>query len=149
MALATVDRTIFLLVEELRNIARSEGTPADRLQRMLIFRVLFLFDRAQEKSHAVDDMYTALRPQYKAHRDRYVNSEAEVFAEVLGEGHALGAFELEAPFEVAHALILATSTLTPFSLSVRELGEREWVERKIMQISALLIYGIVRNNASA
>src|SRR5262249_45446064 len=138
-----------LLVEELRQLAHSPGTPAERIQRMLVFRILFLFDRAQERAHALDDMYIALRPQYKAYRDRYVNSEAEVFAEVLREGHQSGAFELEDPFEVAHAFIFATSTLTPFSLSVRELGEREWVERRIRLIAALLIHGIVRNNANA
>jgi AcrR family transcriptional regulator len=149
MALATIDRMIGLLVEELRQLAHSPGTPEERLQRMLVFRILFLFDRAQERSHALDDMYTALRPQYKAYRDRYVNSEAEVFAEALREGRQSGALELDDPFEVAHAFILATSTLTPFSLSVRELGEREWVERKIRRIAALLIHGIVRHNPDA
>jgi TetR/AcrR family transcriptional regulator, fatty acid metabolism regulator protein len=144
MALATIDRPIGLLIEELRKIAHSTGTPADRLERMLTCRVLFLFDRAQEKSHALDDMYMALRPQYKAHRDRYVSSEAEVFAEVLAEGRQSGDFDVDDPLEVAYEFILATSTLTPFSLSVRELGERGWIERKIHRISALLIHGIAQ-----
>ena len=147
MALATIDRTIGLLVEELRKIAHGPGTPAERLQHMLVHRILFLFDRTQEKSHALDDMYMALRPQYKAHRDRYVQSEAEVFAEVLAEGRQSGGFNVDDPLEVANEFILATSTLTPFSLSVRELGERGWIERKIHRISTLLIHGIARKNA--
>jgi TetR/AcrR family fatty acid metabolism transcriptional regulator len=149
MALASIDRMIGLLVEELRRIAASDGNPTDRLQQMLVFRILFLFDRAQEKAHTIDDMYAALRPQYKAHRDRYVHSEAEVFAEVLAEGKRSEVFTLDDPSEVAHAFILATSTLTPFSLSIHELGEREWVERKVRQIAALLLYGIARKDGDA
>jgi AcrR family transcriptional regulator len=144
MALATIDRLIGLLVEELRQLAHAPEPPAERLQRMLVFRILFLFDHAQERAHTLDAMYAALRPQYKAYRDRYVHSEAEVFAEVLREGQESGTFELDDPFETAHDFIFATSTLTPFSLSVRELGERAWAERKIRRIAALLIRGITR-----
>src|SRR5690242_10892307 len=53
MALATIDRLIGLLVEELRQLAHAPGTPEERLQRMLVFRILFLFDRAQERAHAL------------------------------------------------------------------------------------------------
>ncbi len=147
MALATIDRTIGLLVEELRKIVLTQATPADRLEQMLVFRILFLFDLAQQKSHALDDMYTALRPQYKAHRDRYMDMEAEVFAELLAEGSQSGAFDVDDPSEVAQELLYATSTLTPFSLSVRELGERDWIERKIRRISALLINGIAHRES--
>lgn len=143
MALATIDRTIGLLVEELYKIAQTQGTVTERLQQMLIFRILYLFDRAQERSHTLDDMYMALRPQYKAYRDRYVESEAKVFAEVLAEGRQQGVLAVDDPTEVAHAFILATSVLTPFSLSVRELGERAEIERKIRLISTLLIHGIL------
>jgi AcrR family transcriptional regulator len=142
VALATIDRTIDLLVEELHKIAHSGLPPVDRLQKMLVFRILFLFDRAQERSYALDDMYMALRPQYKAHRDRYVQSEVQVFSEVLAEGRQQGDLDFDDSFAVADAFIFATSTLTPFSLSVRELGERAEVERKIRLISSLLIYGI-------
>src|SRR5438067_4728986 len=83
VALGTIDRMIDLLVAELRRIARSAGDATERVERMLVFRILFLFDLAQEKAQTLDDVYAALRPQYKTHRDRYVQSEAEVFAEVL------------------------------------------------------------------
>lgn len=76
-----------------------------------------------------------------------MKSEAAIFAEVLREGQQAGDLDIEDPAEVAHAFILATSTLTPFSLSVRELGERAEIERKIRCISALLIHGIVPKNA--
>src|SRR5207237_126779 len=111
--------------------------------------ILFLFDLAQERAHTLDDIYAALRPQYKVHRDRYMQSEEEVFAEVVAEGASAGLFCVDDPLEVARAFILATSTLTPFSLSVRELGERAVIERQIRRIASLLIRGILRREPPA
>jgi AcrR family transcriptional regulator len=144
VALATIDRTIDLLLAELRQVARSEGSPADRVRRMLIRRILFLFDREQSMAHTLDDVYAALRPQYKAHRERYIRGEVEIFAEVLRSGRDLGQLEADDPEAVGNALVIATSSLTPFSLSVRELGTRDDVEQKIGRIADLLVYGLVR-----
>src|SRR5437763_4865971 len=66
LALATIDRTIDLLLTELREVARGHGSPAERLHGMLVRRILFLFDRAQNTRHTLDDVYIALRPQYTA-----------------------------------------------------------------------------------
>jgi AcrR family transcriptional regulator len=146
LALATLDRTIDLLVEELRGLARADGSPSERLERMLVRRILFLFDREQTYFHALDDMYAAIRSQYKAHREGYVLAEAEVFAEVLREGQQAGMFDVDDPLDVAHALVWATSTLTPFSLNTRELGARAVVERRIHRITCLLLRGILRRD---
>jgi AcrR family transcriptional regulator len=142
LALATIDRTIDLLVAALWEVARGEGSPAARLHAMLVRRILFLFDRAQETRHTLDDVYIALRPQYKAHRERYIRGEVEVFVAVLSEGQRLGFFRAGDPSEVGNALVIATSSLTPFSLNVRELGDREQVERKIRLIAEMLIHGL-------
>ena len=83
LALATLDRTIDLLVAELRRLADAAGPPAERLHRMLVGRILFLFDRERDYFHSLDDMYAAIRSRYKAHREKYVRAEAEVFAEVI------------------------------------------------------------------
>jgi AcrR family transcriptional regulator len=144
LVLASLDRTISLLVGELRGLARGSGPPAERLHRMLVGRILFLFDREQAYSHALDEMYAAIRSRYKAHREEYVRAEAEVFAEVLREGEKAGAFGVDDPDEVAHALIWATSTLTPFTLNPRELGVREVVARRIQRIADLLLRGLLR-----
>jgi len=143
LALATLDRTIDLLVGELRRLARADGPPVERLHRMLVGRILFLFDREQSYFHALDDMFAAIRSRYKAHREKYVGAEAEVFSEVLQEGKQAGAFDVDDPVEVAHALVWATSTLTPFSLNTRELGARDVVVRRIHRIADLLLRGIL------
>src|SRR5262249_55740987 len=107
-----------------------------------VYRILFLFDRAQDTRHTLDDVYIALRPQYKAHRERYIRGEVAVFAEVLREGQRLGLIRLGDPIDFANALVVATSSLTPFSLNVGELGDREQVERKIHLIADMLIFGL-------
>jgi AcrR family transcriptional regulator len=146
LALATIDRTIDLLVAELRRLARADGPPAERLHQMLVGRILFLFDREQSFFHALDDIFAAIRARYKTHREKYVRAEAEVFSEVLQEGQRAGAFDVDDPVEVAHALVWATSTLTPFSLNTRELGARDVVERRIYRIAGLLLCGILRRD---
>jgi AcrR family transcriptional regulator len=149
LALATLDRTIDLLVAELRRLAEADVHPAERLRRMLVGRILFLFDREQNYFHSLDDMYAAIRSRYKAHREKYVLAEAEVFAEVIRDGQRRGALEGGDPVAVAHALVWATSTLTPFSLSPRELGAREVVAQRIQQIAGLLLLGIVRRGGES
>src|SRR5690348_1007159 len=59
IVIATIDRLIDLLVAELRRVAAGEGSPADRLYRMLVLRILFLYDRSQARFHTLDEMYAA------------------------------------------------------------------------------------------
>jgi AcrR family transcriptional regulator len=146
LALATLDRTIDLLVGELRRLAGAGGHPVDRLHRMLVGRILFLFDREQNYFHSLDDMYAAIRSRYKAHREKYISAEVEVFVEVIREGQRMGEFEKGDAVAVADALVWATNTLTPFSLSLRELGSREVVAKRIHRIASLLLRGILRRS---
>jgi hypothetical protein len=45
---------------------------------------------------------------------------------------------------VAHTLLLATSSLLPYSLSRRELGKRKEVKEQVGRIADLLLEGFVR-----
>jgi AcrR family transcriptional regulator len=148
VALATIDRTIDCLLAELRAVAASEPSPPGAIHAMLVRRILFLFDRFQNVRHTLDDVYAALRQQYKEHRERYVRAEAALFARVLSEGERLGAFQIDDPDATACALVLATSTLTPFSLNRAELGDRADLERRIVKIADLLVYGLMRGRDS-
>ena len=44
---------------------------------------------------------------------------------------------------VAHALLQATNGLLPYSLSTRELGEREDVEQRTADVANLMLRGLV------
>jgi hypothetical protein len=133
------------LFTELDKVAASAAPPAERIRQMLVCRILFLFDRERNLRHTLDDMYKALLPQYKTHREKYIRGEVERFAKVLREGEEHGQLGAMDAVEVGNALVMATNSLTPFSLNVRQRGQRKEVERQVRLIADLLVHGLVRN----
>jgi AcrR family transcriptional regulator len=143
IALAVIDRIVEQLFAELARVAASAVPPSERLRRMLVCRVLFLFDRERDLRHTLDDMYKALMPRYKTHREKYIRGEVELFAGVLREGEERGEFSDLDAAEVAGALVMATNSLTPFSLNARQRGQRTRVERQVRLIADLLVDGLL------
>lgn len=142
IALARVDRVVGRLTERLREIARSGSPAAERLRRMLLERVLFRFDSVQHYTESLADVLEAIRPALLARHDRHFEEEALVFSALLKEGKNSGEFVFEDGKATAHALLLATNALLPYSLSTRELGERKDVEAQVARIAELLINGL-------
>jgi len=147
VVLSHVDRIVDRLKQQhLAVIARSENTAPERIRQMLLARVLFRFDSIQHYTQSLNDVLAALRPGLLARRAKYFEEEAQLFAEVLDEGHAAGEFEFENALTVARALLEATNGLLPYSLSTTELGEREEVERRTSAIADLLLHGLLSRN---
>jgi hypothetical protein len=63
---------------------------------------------------------------------------------VLGEGARAGAFNVDDALSTAFALLHATNSLLPYSLSTTELGEREEIKEKTEQIADLILSGLLR-----
>lgn len=143
VVLSHIDRIVDHLKERLWAIARSEATVAIRLRLMLITRVMFRFDSVQHYTQSLNDLLAALRPSYLARRARYFDEEAKIFAEVLDEGRATGAFAFDDVLSTAFALLHATNSLLPYSLSPGELGEREEIKAKTAEIADLLLNGLL------
>jgi AcrR family transcriptional regulator len=143
VALSSIDRVVERVTEQLRRLARSGEPPAERVRQMLVTRVMFRFDSVRDYSQSLDEMFESLRPAYLARRQRYFDAEAEIFVEVLIEGRRLGVFAVEDALATAHTLLLATNSLLPYSLSARELGERDEVEVRIIRIADLLLHGLL------
>ncbi len=61
---------------------------------------------------------------------------------MLVEGRRRGLFAVEDALATAHALLLATDSLLPYSLSARELGKREDLEARVTRIADLLLNGL-------
>lgn len=139
VVLSRIDRMVARLVAELRAIAASRKSPSARLRTMLVTRVLFRFDYAKGYAESMDEMLADIRSGLLARREMHFAAEAEVFADVLRDG-----FVCKDADEVAQALILATNSLLPYSLTARQLGRRAAVERKVHAIAALLIDGLRR-----
>ena len=139
VVLSRLDRMVERLIAELRAIAASRKSPAERLRTMLVTRVLFRFDAAKGYAESMDEMLADIRGGLLARREKHFAAEAEVFAELLAEG-----FVCKDADDVAQALILATNALLPYSLTARQLGRRAAVEQKADTIATLLIDGLRR-----
>ena len=143
VVLSHIDRIVERLKERLLTIASSSENAATRLRLMLLTRVLFRFDSVQHYTQSINDVLAALRSGLLARRARYFDEEAEILASVLSEGQRAGEFRFDDIRATAHALLNATNSLLPGSLSTRELGERKDVEARATDIIDLMLNGIL------
>ncbi len=144
VALSRIDRVIDLLKYELRQVAKGSDSPAVRVRRMLRLRVIYRFDSVQHYSESINHVMAAIRPRLLERRKLYFEAEAKILAEVLKEGRRTGEFFFRDAMATARALLTATNSLLPYSLSPRELGERQFVENQTAQIADLLVKGLCR-----
>jgi AcrR family transcriptional regulator len=149
IVLSHVDRIVDRLKERLKAIAVSNDTAAARLRLILLTRVLFRFDSIQNYTQSLNDLLSALRPGLLARRARYFDEEAQILADVLVQGKDAGEFEFEDALSGAYALLHATNSLLPYSLSTSELGEREEVKEKTLVIANLMLHGLLRPKSNA
>ena len=143
VVLSHVDRIVDRLKDRLREIAQSDISAAERLRLMLMTRVLFRFDSIQHYTQSLNDLLAALRPGLLARRAVYFEEEAQIFAGVLTEGARSGEFSFDDERATAHALLQATNGLLPYSLSTRELGEREEVAQRASDVANLMLQGLL------
>jgi AcrR family transcriptional regulator len=145
VVLSRIDRMVDRLIGELREIAASRREPVSKLRDMLIARVLYRFDNAKQYAQSIDAMLASIREGLLARRERHFALEAGVFAELLEEGKRSGAFSFRDAADTAQSLILATNSLLPAALTVKQLGRRSAVEEKVTSIAMLLINGLRRS----
>jgi AcrR family transcriptional regulator len=147
--LSHVDRIIDRLLQELHTIAASEDPITLRLQKMLITRVVFRVDSVSGYSQSLNDLLSSLRPSFLARRRIHFAKEAEVFVAILKEGKDAGTFFAQDLKATAQALLSATNSLLPFSLSVKELGKRKSIEKMTREIVNLLLKGLTKKTRAA
>lgn len=146
VVLSHIDRIVDRLKDRLRNIARSDRPAPERLRLMLMTRVLFRFDSIQHYTQSLNDLLAVLRPGLLARRAQYFEAEAQIFADVLAQGRQSNEFDFDDEHATAHALLQATNGLLPYSLSTRELGEREDVERRASNVADLMLKGLLNRH---
>jgi AcrR family transcriptional regulator len=143
LVLSHVDRIAERVVARLREAAQSSVPAAERLRRMLILRVLIRFDSVSHYSQNLSDLLSSVRPALIARRKRHFGDEAKVFQGALRDGVQSGALECPNPAAASRALIAATNSLLPFSLSAEELGRRDDLERQAGRVADLLVKGLL------
>jgi len=142
IALSHIDRIIERLKTRLAEIASRKTSCERRLKEMLIERVIFRFDSVQHYSQSLNDLLSKIRPSLLERRKRYFEEEARLFAGLVKEGIEAGEFAKVNVNDTAHALLLATNSLLPYSLSTQELGERREIQKRISALAELLINGL-------
>lgn len=144
IALSHIDRIVERLKDQLEAIAKKDIPAREKLEQMLLARVLCRFDSVQHYKQSLDDLLADLRPKLLARREGYFRDEAAIFARVIETGQQNGEFQAGAAPETAEAFLLATNSLLPLSLTTDELGAREDIGQKTQRIARLLLDGIQR-----
>lgn len=144
IALSHIDRIVERLKSNLRDIAGRGGPCEKRLRAMLIERVMNRFDSVQHYSQSLNELLASLRPRLLERRQRYFEEEARIFAAVLDEGAKAGIFDIKSPNQTASALLDATNSLLPYSLSAYELGERTDIHKKANRVADLILNGLIK-----
>ncbi|MBI5169994.1 MAG: TetR/AcrR family transcriptional regulator [Candidatus Eisenbacteria bacterium] len=149
VALSCIDRMAAGVVAELERLAAGPGGAATRLREMLGARVLLRFDYARRHAPSIDEKLAVMRQAMLERRAGHFDDEVTVLARVIGEGRRDGTLGGPLGAEAAaRALVTATNALLPYSLSVRELGRRAELARRVDDVLTLLLDGL-RPDASA
>ncbi len=144
IALSHIDRIIERLKGNLRVIAVKPVSVNERLNKMLIERVLFRFDSVQHYSKSLDDMLAYIRPQLLERRKKYFAEEAVIFSTVIAEGQTSSDLADGDPEDIALTLISATNSLLPYSLIGVELNDRSKILERTQKTAEILIKGLSR-----
>ena len=142
IVLSHIDRIIEQLKGKLSAIAKSNSAPEERLRKMLTTRVLHRFESLQHYTQNLNDLLSAIRPNFLARRESYFEQEARIFASVIKEGQQSKEFSAGDAAEIAELFILATNSLLPFSVTTAELGAREDIKAKTRRMANLLLEGL-------
>ena len=142
IALSHIDRIVERLKVKLRTIAQKDSSVEEKLREMLLERVLFRFDSAQDYARSLDEMLAVIRPALLKRRKRYFEDEAHIFAEVITMGQNSSNLIAGDPFDIARTLLSATNSLLPYSLISVEFDDRKAIRDRTAKTAELLIRGL-------
>lgn len=140
--LSHIDRIVERLCGRLDRIAAGDGPVDQRLHKMLVERVTFRLSAVQHYTESLNDLLSAIRSLLLERRQRHFEQEATRFVRILSEGRKAGIFGPVRVPTTARALIEATNSLLPYSLSPQELGDLTEVRRRAGVIADLLVGGL-------
>ncbi len=145
--LCSIDRVIERVHARLASIAAGAGSPAARLRRMLVERVLHRIDSVRPYRRSLDEVFEAVRPAYLVRRRMHLAREAALLGPVLEEGRARGELAFDDTAATATTLIRATNAFLPYSLSADELGKRAQLAADVARMADLLLAGLSREQS--
>jgi len=143
IALSHIDAIIERVKSRLYEVSQKKTSHVSRLKEMLVERVLCRFDSVQHYTQSLNEILSKIRSSLLERRKRYFEEEARIFAALIKDGIANGAFAKVNVDETARSLLLATNSLLPYSLSTQELGERKEIEKRVSALADLLLKGLI------
>jgi AcrR family transcriptional regulator len=142
--LATVDRIVQAVCDEMERIRRSGRAPVSALRGMLLARVLVRFDRVAGYRESLSDLLSSIRGSLLERRERHFECEADILSSAIRDGQRAGAFIAGEPRRLARSLVLATNTFLPYALSPSELGDRRRLQRGADDVIRLLVSALTK-----
>lgn len=143
LLLSHIDRIVRRVVEAMEEIAQADAKPDDKLRDMLVARVMMRFDSVQHYPESLSDIVRDLRYPLLERRHQHFESEARPLVKVIKVGQKQNIFRASDALETVTTLLEATNSLLPFNLTSRELGMRQEVRERVLDISELLIHGLM------
>lgn len=126
VVLGTVDRIVDAACDEMQRIAATDKPAAERVQAMLMARILIRFDRVAGYRESLNDLLSSIRRGLLERREQHFAREIEILGKVV-------------PRRTARALVLATNNFLPYALSPAELGDRRRLQRDATSVIDLLV----------
>ncbi len=143
VALSSIGRVVELAQERMKEILADEGTDIEeRLRLMLIERVMSRVRAVANYHESLDEIFEVVRPAYIERRKHYFFVEQDLINQALEVGNGQEKMFVPNPMGTAAILLQATNAYLPYSLSVRELGNPEQIEKQLRLMVDLLIRGI-------
>ncbi|MEP6754544.1 MAG: TetR/AcrR family transcriptional regulator [Chthonomonadales bacterium] len=143
IALAWIDRKNDLIYGEMLAISQESGDPADVIRRMLIARVMNVFDRACTLTDSIDDLLAALRPAIFLRREKHHQVQADAFETVIKRGQATGQIAPGNSARISRNLIIATNSLMPYNLSAKQFSQRDLILNETNDLANFLLSGLL------
>src|SRR5690349_12627047 len=92
VGLSSIGRVVEAAEAQMRGIASEATPPKDRLERMLVERVMTRVRAVADYRQSLDELFEAVRPAYLARRQSQFEVEEEILIGVLEDGAKAGEF---------------------------------------------------------
>jgi len=142
VALSSIGRVVEMAQAAMRQIATEVPDHRQRIQRMLVERVMTRLRAVESYRQSLDELFEAVRPTYLVRRQQSFEMEQQILSDALSEGKRDRVFNFENVDNAAFDLLSATNAYLPYSLSVRELGEIKHIEERVNRLAELLVRGL-------
>lgn len=147
VALSSIGRVVENAQTRMKEILLEENVDViEKLRDMLVERVMSRVRAVANYHESLDEIFEVVRPAYIERRRQYFFIEQDLISQALETGIEEKKVFMPNPMGTAAILLQATNAYLPYSLSVRELGNPDQIEKQLKQMVELLVRGISKSD---